>query len=208
MTRGCKAPPTRPNARGPRSEHPRTRTPRIRKRARPGGNLQRKNGQPVSRGPQGRRAAPPLLRRPDKATMPRSGPGWSRHRVGERRRRRRAGLAGALRERSARTRGRQPGQAQRGGGGLPGALRPGLATPTPAPAARARLLLPTHLPGSPARAQPQPVPPAAGPGEEASARPRQGYEVHGEEDERAAVEEREDEHHRLHPPPRPPPVLP
>lgn len=64
MTRGCKAPPTRPNARGPRSEHPRTRTPRIRQRARPGGNLQRKNRQPVSRGPQGRRAAPPLLRCP------------------------------------------------------------------------------------------------------------------------------------------------
>lgn len=42
----------------------------------------------------------------------------------------------------------------------------------------------------------------------ASARLRQGYEVHREEDERATVEEREDEHHRLHPPPPPPPLLP
>lgn len=77
--------------------------------------------------------------------------------------------------------------------------RPAPRDPRPPPPS-----FPRTCPGS-HPAQPQPVPPAAGP-REASARLRQGYEVHGEEDERATVEEREDEHHRLHPPP-PAPLL-
>lgn len=109
--------------------------------------------------------------------------------------------------------GQQPGHGSRGKGGQLGLSScPGSPhrsrRPAPRDPAPAASLAPTHLPRSPPGPSPipipnpSPVPPATGP-RAASARFRQGYEVHREEDERATVEEREDEHHRLHPPARP-----
>lgn len=166
MIRGGKAPPTRPIARGPRSEHPRTwalalGTPRIRQRARPWGNLQNKPHLSGATGAARRAPSPPktgqghdaplragpVLAPRGRAAAGRPGRGAAGEARSDPRPAARAGPAG--RRRAA---GRSPARDRHTHSG-PGGPHPG---------ARARLRLPTHLPGSPTRAQPQPVPPAPG----------------------------------------------
>lgn len=208
------APPTTklPTSDHRRDEDSRSRGRCIRQRASPGG-LQGKPRPWFSLEPKGRHSATPLPRPQGRPTACAGPCGPSPGTGGERRRR--AGRE--RRERPARTLGEGRPAAWaglRGTGGQLGSPPARLATPVPAarpqrpgagslPRSHAPALVPTRARPHPhPQPQPRPVPPATGP-RAASARFRQGYEVHREEDERATVEEREDEHHRLHPPARP-----
>lgn len=148
MTRGRQSPPRVPTPavgqRAPRGVGVTVRTPRTRLRA-PPGDLQEQPRPRLSRVPKGRQTTTPQRQA---ESPPGSGQGWSGRRAGERRR---AGPAGARRDRPARTPGRRPAQGTRGSWAP---LLPGLAA-TPVPAARARgpapaaALVPTHLPRPP-----------------------------------------------------------